>query len=351
MYKKNINIFYNLLNKEKHIFISILVILIYIYFRSGVDYLPVENLDIPTGIGVDIIGGNKEYSVPISYYNYGENQRIGSIINTGVSSYLTGSRESRQLITNKSMILGLERVYIFSEAYSQFGIKNLIDTEFKNSNINDTALLAVCNGKAEDILKYQVSEYPSAADYIEGMLKRSIEDNFFSNNYKMMDVFVRMEAEGRNVVLPYIEVKDKRLKITGMALFKEDKMIRKIDIAEARIMNLLREHKVKGILAVQETPKEYISFKVKTKRKVRCEKKEDKFIFYIDLLLCGNIIENELYSDIHENSETMKLFQTKMKEKVEKQCLDFITEMQKEYNVDCLALGRVAAAKYGRHQK
>ncbi|GAA0179778.1 Ger(x)C family spore germination protein [Clostridium sediminicola] len=350
MYKKHIknSRLINLLIKENHIIILILSILIYIYFRSGVTHLPVENVNIPSGVGVDFISDNKEYSVPISFYNYGGNGEISSIISTGVGSSLSGTRRSRQLLTNKKMILGLERVYIFSEEYSKFGIKNLIDIEFKNHNINDTALLSVCKGKVEDILRYKVPTYPSASDYLEGMLEHSTAFNFFSDNYKMMDVFVRMHVEGRNVVLPYIEVIDKKLKITGMALFKKDKMVRKIDIDETKVMNLLRENKVKGMLTLQENIRENINYYAQTTRKVRCEKKENKYTFFIDLSLNGQIVENELFPDIHESAETMRKFESQMIEKVEKMSYDFIKKMQNVYRVDCLELGRVAAAKYGR---
>ncbi|GAA0179781.1 Ger(x)C family spore germination protein [Clostridium sediminicola] len=351
MYKKHINNnrLISLVNKEKNIIILILSIIIYIYFRSGVIHSPVEDLDIPSGVGVDFISANKQFSKLISFYNYGGNGEIYSIIGTGTGSSLAKTREERQLLTNKKMLLGLQRVYVFGEEYASFGIKNLIDIEFKNRTINDTALLAVCKGKVEDIFSYKIPTYPSTADYLEGILEHSTAFNFFSNNYKMMDIYVRMDAEGRSVVLPYIQVKDKELKITGMALFKKDKMVKKIDIDEARVMNLLRENKVKGMLVLQDNLKEYISYYTQTKRKVRCEKKEDKYTFFIDLSLNGEIVENELFPDIHESAATMRKFESQMIEKVEKMSYDFIKKMQKDCKVDCLALGKVAAAKYGRH--
>ncbi|GAA0180335.1 Ger(x)C family spore germination protein [Clostridium sediminicola] len=336
-------------NQKKLLIIPILSIIMYIFFRSEVNYLPVEDLDIPSGIGIDLVSNNTEYCIPISFYNYSRDNEIFSIITTGRSNYISGTRGSRSLLSNKKIILGLERIYIFSEDYSRFGIKNLIDIEFKNHSINDTALLCVCKGKVEDILSYKIPTYPSAADYLEGIIEHSVEYNFFSDNYKMMDTFVRMNAEGRNIVLPYVEIKDDKLQITGMALFKKDKMVRKLNIHKSRVMNMLRENKVKGMLVLQKNQKEYISYYVKTSRKVRCEKKEDEFTFFIDLYLNGEIIENELFPDIHESAETMKDFESQMIEKVEKISYDFIKEMQKDYKVDCLALGKVAAAKYGRH--
>jgi hypothetical protein len=38
-----------------------------------------------------------------------------------------------------------------------------------------------------------------------------------------------------------------------------------------------------------------------------------------------------------------------MEEKIEKMCYNFLEKMKKDYKVDCLELGRVAAATYGRN--
>lgn len=351
MHKKfyKIKLFYNLISEKKHMIIFIVFIMLYIYFLSGVNYSPVEDLNIPSGFSIDLTPYDKKFSVSMSFYNYYEDKKICSKTYTIVGNSLSDIIEKLQLSLNKKMITGIEKAYILSEEYSKFGIKNLIDIDFKDASVNDTVLLAVCKGNVKDILTYKIPSYPNSADYIEGMIEHSKDNNFFSDNYKLIDVFVRIGAEGKNIVLPYIAIEDNDLKITGMALFKEDKMIQKIDMSETRVMNLLRENNVKGILVLQEKSKEYISYFAQTSRKVRCEKKENKYTFFINLSLNGDILENELFPDIHSNPITMRKFESELKEKVEKMSLDFINKMQNKYKVDCLDLGKVAASKYGRH--
>ncbi|MCT4620650.1 MAG: Ger(x)C family spore germination protein [Marinisporobacter sp.] len=342
-------LFYNLIIQEKNIIIFIVFIVLYIYFRNGVNYLPVETLNIPSGFSLDLSPSDKNFSVSMSFYDYYEEEKVSSTTYTIVDRSLSHIIEKLQLYLNKKMITGVEKAYIFSEEYSKFGIKNLIDIDFKDPSINDTVVLAICNGKVEDILNFKIPSYPNAADYIEGMIENSKENNFFSDHYKLIDIFVRIGAEGKNIVLPYIEIKDNKLKITGMALFKKDKMVRKIDMEEARVMNLLREDNVKGILVLKEKTKQYISYHAQTSRKVRCEKKGGKYIFYINLSLNGNIIENELFPNIYSDPVSMKAFKSAMKKKVEEMSVDFLNKMQKDYEIDCLNLGKVAASKYGRH--
>ncbi|QOR34859.1 Ger(x)C family spore germination protein [Clostridium sp. 'deep sea'] len=337
---------------KKYGVILIILAVIYLYFGFEKDFLPIEELDIPSGVGIDLVLdelGNIEYSVPISFYNYGEEEKISSLTHTGYGSTIPETRETRQLISSKKMILGIERVLMFSEDASRAGIKSYLEIFFKNPNINDTALVSICKGKCEDILNYKVPEYPSAADYIAGILEHSTEFNFFSHKYILSDVFICIASEGKNIALPYIEVKDDKLQITGMALFKEDKMVKKLDMDQVKVMNILRENNVKGMLTLQSNLKEYIGYFAKTKRKVKCEKKDETYTFFIDLSFNGDIIDNSLFDGIHKDEDTMKKFEKNMKEHVEKICNDFITDMQQNLKFDCLRLGHVAAAKYGRH--
>ena len=217
---------------------------------------------------------------------------------------------------------------------------------------NDMAYMAVCKGKAEDYLKYKVKGYSNSSEYIGGLVEASVNYNFFSDNYKLIDAYVRIGAEGRSLVLPYIEITEEGIEITGMAIFKEDKMVAIADMKNSKILNLLKNDDVKGVISLQKSPKVYIDFEGKTgKRKVKCYKQGDKYSFNIDLTFTGTVINNEMYADMIKDINKKKEFEKDMAKSIEKQCDDFIKIMKSDYKIDCIALGREAAAKYGRQKK
>lgn len=338
------------INRKLSLVVIVVFLVFYLYFRNGNVYVPAEQLNIPTGIGVDIIEGEKdnvEYVIPISFYNFAEEEKITSFILTGKGSNIPETRESRQLLSNKKVLLGLEKAVFISEKFSKYGIRELVDIMFKNELVNDNSFMIVNKGKAEDILAFKIEGFPSSTDYIEGMILNSVEGNFFSDSYKFLDIFLTLDAEGKSLALPYIEIVEDKIEITGMALFTEDKMVEKIDIDKARVMNLLREDDVRGTLVLKEQDK-HIGYTALSKRKVKCEKKGDKYTFTIDLSLVGGIVDNNLYPDISNNRNTMNKFERKMKDYIKEIISEFIKEMQEEYRIDCLSLGQVAAATYGR---
>lgn len=341
------------MSNKKFFTILIICVSLYIFYLKGNTFIPAENLAIPSSIGVDTIypnGPTPEYSIPIAVYNFLGEKPTPTIIQTGIGKTIGQTRQDRQLKLNLKFILGLEKMLIFSEKTSRLGLENIIDILFANRNVNDTAVSAVCKGKSEDILKLSMKNYPNPGDYLSDSIKSNTEFNFFSDNYKLMDIYVRMGAEGRTLVLPYVEIKEQKPKITGLAIFKKDKMVQKIGIDEARILNLLKEDNVRGIISIRRSPKEYVDFYATNKRKITCKKENDKYTFYIDLSLNGDIVTNTLYKNLANNPVLIQKLKDNINKEVTTMCYNFINKMQNQYKIDCLSLGSVGAAKIGRHK-
>ena len=350
--------------KRKTVMIMFLLAsIIPIYAGNLKNVAPMEQLNIASGFGYDIIkelNGNVQYSIPISIYDFKKKEKEGSR-NTAKkeetteqgSSNLKASassigetREQRQLNASKPIIIGTEKIAIISEVAAKYGIKNVINIVFANAKTNDRGIFSVCKGKAEDILKFKVKGYASSSEYMGDMIRNSIEYNFLSKNYTLLNIYVALASEGENLVLPYLEIKDEKIRFAGMAIFKGDKMVYVLSMEEAKIMNMLREENVRGILTLQENFGGYINYKAVVKKKVKCNKKDDKYEFSIELDFQGDIINNTLYKDIKKENESE--FAELMEKKIQSMCNDFLEKMKNVYKIDCLNLGMYAAAKYGR---
>jgi Ger(x)C family germination protein len=336
---------------KKSIIILILTVILYFFMKSDVPFVPIEELGLSAEGGVDIISsrsGDKEYMIPIPIYNYGTEPH-SSIVEVGAGKTIGQSREDRQLKTNKVLLFGTEGAIVISEDAAKYGMSNYIDALLENPTVNDNILTCISKGKNIDTFNHNIPGYASPADYIKGMLENLAEYNFFSSNYRIRDMYVEVISEGKNLVLPYIEIEDNKLKITGMALFKKDKMIRKLDMDDTKNMNMLRGNNVKGVLTISKNMKEYVDYYGTSKRKVTCEKVGDKYIFTINLSIKGEVFNNTLYKNLYTDPLVAKKFEKDMKEQAEKLAYDFISKMKNEYKIDCLELGNAAVAKYGRN--
>lgn len=329
---------------------SLLIIALIAYFISGVNRVPVEKISVASAIGYDIeqrIDGITIHSVPITTYNVDEKMN-SSTTNVSKGKTLAETREDRQRLIDKKFLLGFERVYIVSEAMAMHGIKEVLDVLIHHPQVNDTALFCVCKGKAEDIMKLKVEGYPSSGDFIEGLIKSSVEYNFYSKNNKLIDQILRVNSEGRSMVIPYIEVKEGNIIMSGLAVFHKEKLVKVVDIKDTKTLNLLRENNVTGMLTKEDENEKYVNFYGKSKRKVQCYKEGNNYRFVINLNITGDVTANEKYDDIINNPDNQKSIEEELAKQVKAKCEDYLQKIKNEYKIDCLELGRVAAAKYGR---
>ena len=346
--KKNMNV-KKLMKPLKYIAPLILIFILVPYYGK-VESDTVEELALPAGIAYDIeqkTSGQILYKVTTVIYNFEQN-KSSSVEYVGIAPTLGETRQQRNTELERKLIFGVERVYLLGEGIAENGIDNMVNILTTNPMINDRSWVVVCKGKAQDFVKLKVGSYPSVMDYLEKLVDNSVHYNFFGRNYKIIDLYVRDKSEGKNVVLPYVELKENKPRITGLAIFNHGKMITKTDMEDTQRLNMLRENESKGILTLQNSSKDYVDFQATVKRKVKCTKEGGEYKFTINLKVNGAIVTNELYRNLSTNLEQKKKFEQDMAKHIEEISNDFIGKMKNQYKVDCLELGLVACATYGR---
>lgn len=338
---------------RKYIYVIVAVCIIGYIISGRTESDAIENLVIYSGIGNDITklaDGDFEYSVPISAYTFATDGSILSNIYVGKGTTIPETREARQRKLNKRYMVGFEKVYLFSEEVARHGIEPIIDILFRSQWVNDNGYALVCDGKAEDMMKAKVSGYNSAVDYLEGMIYSSKTHDFYAKEYSLISLVQTIDGEGKKAALPYVEMKNGQFHITGMALFKKDKMVTKLDMEDTRIMNMMRNSDVSALIDIEDNSKQYASFDAIVKRKVKCTKEGNRFKFVINLNVVGNIINtNQSYEGIMNNPKLQKEFEEMLAKKIKTKNDEFIRRMQKEYNMDIINISEAAISKYGRH--
>lgn len=342
------------MKKGHKIIIIIIIVISLVYYSSADDMVEfAENLAIPIGIGYDIkmkTNGHVNYKVPISFYIFKSNgQNLNKVV-LGEGNTLLKTRGDRQVKLDKKFFLGSEKVYIISSEVAQNGIKDIAEGIFNDPLISDIGYVAICAGKAEEILKYPVKDYSSSAEFIEGIIKNLKYNNFFHKDYKINDIFYQLSLEGMNLALPYIAITDNGIEVVGMAIFKDDKMVYKLNMEEVEMLNFLRENNTQGSINIKESENQYISGTVFNKRKVKCLKEGEEYKFLIELNLKVDISYDELKKPVFDSKENEDIIIKKIEETMENKSKEFIKKMQTYYKIDMLQLGRVAAAKYGRRK-
>ncbi|NEZ45799.1 Ger(x)C family spore germination protein [Clostridium niameyense] len=334
--------------------ILLVIAFINLYYYGG-DVRFIEELDIPSGIGYDIenhLDGINYYAIPIDSYIYTPTGVVKDVIHVGKGETLLKTRQYRQRSSNRKFLLGNEKVYLISEKMANRGIDDLSNLLYFIPNVNPSAVFLVCSGKPEEILKYKINGYPTSSDYIYEIVKNLVQYNFFpKEKYDIKNIYMDLNSEGKNLVLPYIEIKEDGLEITGMGIFKGDKMVTKINSEELQTMNLLRENKTKGIISIINDPDNYAEVDCYVKRKAKCYRENGRYKFIINLKIDGDVINYKSNKYRLSSEKADKELKDNLEKNLHISTEEFISKMQKQYKVDVLGLGNLAASKYGRHSK
>lgn len=311
--------------------------------------VPVENLNIIVGIGNDIDReGTYPYSTTMESLVFKGNSQITSHANTGKGFTLYTTQNNRQTQSTKELLLADEVVYLISEARARLGIKDLMDAFLRDNKRNEKAFIAISKEPVNDLFSLKSKLSSSISEEIEGILKFSHTANFFHDSSDIINLLLMNNQQGRKIVLPYIEMKDNEIQVTGLASFKEEKMVKYIPLEEASLINLLRSDGEYGYLSVlSNNEEEYIDFSGNGNVKVKASKEKQLLKYDIFVTLNGILTVNSLIQKDNSLSDKNKIGQLFSK-KLEKELSREIGKMQTEYKTDWIDLGKYAVATFGR---
>ena len=312
-------------------------------------FVPVENLNIIVGIGDDIdTEGTYPYSSTMESLVFKGDSQIDSHTSTGNGFTLYTTQNNRQTQSNKEWLLAAEVVYLVSEDRARLGIKDLMDALIRDDKRNERAFIAISKQPAKDLFSLKPHISSSISEEIEGILEFSHNANFFHENSDIINLLLMNNQQGRKIVIPYIETKNNEIQVTGLALFKEEKMIKYVSLEEASLINLLRSDGELGYLSVlSNNEEEYIDFSGRGNVKIKVSKERELLKYDIFITLKGTLTVNSLIDKDKSLSDKNKIGQL-FSEKLEKQLSDEMSKMQNEYKTDWIDLGKYAVAKFGR---
>lgn len=330
---------------------TICIFLIILNLTSCYGKVPIENILIMVGIGYDLKkDGRVQFSDSGELIMLKSNGEQQNIIFSGVGPTIYSTQNTIQVKMNRKFLLGLEKLYLISEERARFGISDLMEIITRDASRSETAHVAVCKQNSEEIFNLKTPQEEFAKSIVIGeMIQFSSSANFFADVYRVKDLMFMYYQEGRTIAVPYIEIINNRIQITGLALFKKDKMVQKVGLDEARLINMIRNKGGYSYVSVLgESPVNYIDFYCKNNTKVKVSKNGDRLTYDLFVTLTGEINANSLVTYYERPNEQVDKIQNLIEKKVKKELENEILKIQKQYKFDCIDISKYAVAKFGR---
>lgn len=234
---------------------------------------------------------------------------------TAVSSTSKEGKYDLSRQTELMLVSGQLRNSLFGLSLAKQGIWEQIDTLVRDPSISPRTKITIVNGSAHELLVNEYPQHPRTAQYIDRLLEK--EEQATTIPKSSLHEFTKDYLDdGIDPVAPMIRIKDKGIIIDGIALFRDDHYVMKIEPSQALIFAFLRGNFKHGEFSInlsevgRENEKVMFSSLV-SKRKVKAAPGKGGGPFKVDVYIevTGSVLEYIGKLDLNSSSDRNKIEQ------------------------------------------
>lgn len=316
--------------------VKIIAVLVIVFAAIGFGRVTTQILDdinMESAVGYDYKGDNlikTTSAIPI----FKPDKSVGNETFTAVDELSKETLRKINLSSARQMVNGKLEVALYGKELAKRGIGDLMDTLQRDPSISERLLVAVVDGDAEQILKRKYGDRDTGV-YLSMLIDQNIEAGLvptynlhhFLNNYysKLSDPF-----------LPIIGRKGKDVQIKGIALFKNDQYLKKLDADHEFIFKALLENLKLSIYKLKLGNDEFVAIEnIRSKHKIQVQNLNTFPKIFMRVKVSGIIRET---TEKRVTAKEIEKIKKLMANQLEKEGTDMIRSFQKS-KIDPLGIG------------
>ncbi|AOZ93152.1 Ger(x)C family spore germination protein [Paenibacillus crassostreae] len=159
-----------------------------------------------------------------------------------------GGRINLNKQTSLTLVSGQLRLALFGQSIaSKEGLRNNLDTLMRDPSIGDRINIIIVNGDAGNLLEKNFKQFPPTGKYIDRLIHKESAGQSIPNT--TLYTFTRdYYDDGIDPIAPMIKDAGESIRVDGVALFKDDKVVGKIKPQDLMIFAFLRGNLQQGEL-------------------------------------------------------------------------------------------------------
>ncbi|MDQ0484222.1 Ger(x)C family spore germination protein [Guptibacillus hwajinpoensis] len=268
----------------------------------------------------------------------------GKIVNNVFVETAKLSKEIRSQYNSESpkpIVSGKLEVALFSREIAETeGVNGLVDTLQRDPSIGSRVYLGISNGDTEELLSTNYGNVDTGT-YFQDILKHNSKHGMLPET-NLHSFLYSLYSEGSDPFLPILDRDGDKVKIIGIGLLDDGKMVSELDADSLFTFKILHEKfSSNDSFSVKLDPEKYAAiYNIASKRKVEYKSREANKIKITGSIL-GVIKE---YSGKALTPESLKKIEETMEEDIEKRGMKMIQTFQ-ELGIDPLSIGNAVRSK------
>ncbi|MFZ3590795.1 Ger(x)C family spore germination protein [Bacillus sp. DJP31] len=316
---------------KKHLFSFLILILLTGCLQERI----IDDINLLSAFGYDVSEGGKIKGTGIIPVYRADK----SIDNESFTAIGNQSKDIIKLMQQKSadpIENGSVEIILFGKEMAEKGVIEVIDTLERDARIGSNIALAVVDGTANEVLIKDLGNRGTGT-----YLSTLIEHNMKNRNLPLINLHLFLNAyysKVKDPFLPYIELEDNKVRVKGLALLQEDKVVSYVDNADMFFFKTLMENFKNGSHSIKVEDEYVTTFILTLSRDYKIESALSDPVVYLDLKMEGHIRE---FSGKILDPKMIKKIEKKYQTIINEKCEKLLTRFSDE-NIDPIGVGLMA---------
>lgn len=351
---------------------KILILLILFLMTGCWNYQELNSLAISTAMAID--KKDDQYEVSILIANSKKNQvsskegESQTVVYSAKGKTISEALKNIDLENPRQTYIGHLAVIVISEDVAKEGLDNTLDLLLRNSESTKRFYLAIAkDDNAKDIIKIisPLETFPSQT--ISTNIKASSESQAISSAITYSKFIENIMKKGINPILPTITVEgniskgekaknlessslDAILKLSTIAIFKDDKLVGYADKNQSRGINLMLDEIKEMMIEYKCEENILVTNLSEVNTKTDIKLKDGILEAAINVDGIGDITENNCKLDL-TNTKTINTIEKHVNKKVEKLINNGLNLIQNDLKSDVIGFGNILYKKNPNYYK
>ncbi|WP_017729111.1 Ger(x)C family spore germination protein [Halalkalibacterium ligniniphilum] len=268
-----------------------------------------------------------------------DSEVLTTIARSNKEAILNVSRQSE-----RDLVTGQIRNVLYGVNLAKNGLQDQIEALNRDPIFGSRLKISIINGHASELLENEYPAHPRSSKYIDKLLDKEIR-NMMVPESRLYQFTRDLYEEGIDPVAPLLKHANDEIVADGIALFKNDQYITKIDPNDARVFFFLKGGSSEGTLHFDmEDPatkkKAQLLYEgIKNRRKINVSNDADggNIQAEIDINVRGSILEYTGSLNLTDEKDMRKL-ESMIENHIKEVALRLIRTMQ-DNEVDSIGIG------------
>jgi spore germination protein KC len=307
----------------------------------------VNDLAIESMLGVDLAGGGQIRTTSQIVIPSLLTGRANGQNSDGGRAYFVVSQEGRDLLDcigkmqeelSRQFMVGHRRVVIFGEKLARAGIQKIIDELTRNPEGRlNTYILIADHSNADKLMNI-----PDYLEKVPAEAVREIERSHTGLAIQLKDFLLMCASEENTAVAGAIRATQKGFELSGVAVFRDFKLIDYLNDEQARALLWLRNDVDRGAITI-ELPgtDQKISIRIlHAQTKYKPSMRNGHIHMDVNIRAEGNVSENNSNLDL-TNPHLLEKVEREVTDSIRARIMETVEHAQKDFKADIFGFGTI----------